>query len=133
VTRNRAIAALRNRRPYVPIKEVALPSPVSIAEESIQNIQVEKVRRVIALLPSSNQQLMELAYVRGMSHSEISEETGDPLGTVKTKIRRSLIEIKETIAPAPTQSPKMLEPLATPGFARKAQPLKAYLLLGPLR
>jgi RNA polymerase sigma-70 factor (ECF subfamily) len=40
---------------------------------------------------------VELAFFEGMSHTEISARTGDPLGTVKTRIRSALVRIRKAI------------------------------------
>jgi RNA polymerase sigma-70 factor (ECF subfamily) len=39
--------------------------------------------------------VLELGLLRGLSHSEIAEHTGMPLGTVKTQMRRGLMKIRE--------------------------------------
>jgi RNA polymerase sigma-70 factor (ECF subfamily) len=39
--------------------------------------------------------LLELAFFEGLSHAEISQKTGDPLGTVKTRIKSALIHLRK--------------------------------------
>jgi RNA polymerase sigma-70 factor (ECF subfamily) len=56
---------------------------------------VEKVQQVMKELPAEQQKSMELAFFEGLSHSEIAEKTGDPLGTVKTRIRLALITLRK--------------------------------------
>ena len=51
----------------------------------------------LAGLPAVQRQLVALAYFRGLSHSEIAEHTGMPLGTVKTHVRRALAVLRETL------------------------------------
>ncbi len=58
---------------------------------------IEKVRRVLKGLPAGATGSMELAYFEGLSHSEIASKTGDPLGTVKTRIRTALMSVREAM------------------------------------
>ena len=48
-------------------------------------------------LDPADRQLLALAYFRGYSHSELANITGEPLGTVKTRIRRTLRKLKELV------------------------------------
>jgi RNA polymerase sigma-70 factor (ECF subfamily) len=41
---------------------------------------------------------MDLAFFQGLSHAEIAQKTGEPLGTVKTRIRSALIKIRKELA-----------------------------------
>lgn len=56
------------------------------------------VRRVLAALKPEQRELLEQAFFSGMTHPQIAETTGKPLGTVKTTIRRALIELRELLA-----------------------------------
>ena len=56
------------------------------------------VRRVLAALKPEQRELLELAFFSGMTHLQIAEATGKPLGTVKTTIRRALLELREHLA-----------------------------------
>ncbi len=95
VARNRAIDSLRRRKPSDPVEEVALPAPTNLASEIERNVLMEKVRGVLQGLPSEQQKSLELAYFEGLSHSEIAARTGDPLGTVKTRIRAALTSLRK--------------------------------------
>ena len=95
VARNRSIDLLRRRKPSDSVEDVVLASPVNVAGEAERNIMMEKVRRVIADLPVEQRKSLELAYFEGLSHSEIALRTGDPLGTVKTRIRQALIGLRK--------------------------------------
>jgi RNA polymerase sigma-70 factor, ECF subfamily len=95
VARNRSIDLLRRRKPSDSVEDVILASPVNVAGEAEQNIMMEKVRRVIAGLPGEQRKSLELAYFEGLTHSEIALRTGDPLGTVKTRIRQALIGLRK--------------------------------------
>ncbi|MCD8533421.1 MAG: hypothetical protein LR011_00980 [Verrucomicrobia bacterium] len=43
--------------------------------------------------------VIEMAFIHGMSHSEISQSLGEPLGTIKARIRRGLDILKKTLIP----------------------------------
>ncbi|MBX3061343.1 MAG: sigma-70 family RNA polymerase sigma factor [Anaerolineae bacterium] len=53
------------------------------------------LRTLLAQLPKEQVSLIELAFFRGMSHSEIANETEIPLGTVKTRLRSGLQRLRE--------------------------------------
>ena len=98
VARNRAIDRFRRRRPTDSPDDVVLPSNTNLASEAERNLLMAKVRDVLKELPSEQQKSLELAYFEGMTHSEIAEQTGDPLGTVKTRIRQALIGLRKALA-----------------------------------
>ncbi len=97
MARNRAIDALRRRRPSDSVEDVVLVAKTNLASEYEHNSMIEKVRGVLKGLPPEQQKSMELAYFEGLSHSEIAARTGDPLGTVKTRIRAALISLREAL------------------------------------
>ena len=95
VTRNRSIDLLRRRKPTDSTDDVVLASPVNVAEEAERNAMMDKVRGFLANLPQEQRKSLELAYFEGLSHTEIASRTGDPLGTVKTRIRQALISLRK--------------------------------------
>ena len=97
VARNRAIDALRRRKPSDPVDEVVLAAKTDLASEAERNTMMEKVRVVMNALPPDQQKSLQLAFFEGLSHSEIAARTGDPLGTVKTRIRTALISLRKAI------------------------------------
>lgn len=97
VARNRAIDVLRQRRPTEPCEEVVLISGTNLASEVERNVIMEKIRRVLKNLSREQQNSVELAFFEGLTHSEIAERTGDPLGTVKTRIRSALAALRKGI------------------------------------
>ncbi len=98
VARNRSIDLLRRRKPSDSIEDVVLASRSNLASEAEHNAMIEKVQAVLKDLPAEQQRSMELAFFEGLSHSEIAEKTGDPLGTVKTRIRLALITLRKALA-----------------------------------
>jgi RNA polymerase sigma-70 factor, ECF subfamily len=97
VTRNRAIDSLRRRKPTDPVDEVVLASNTNLASEVERNTIIEKVRTVLKNLPTEQQKSVALAFFEGLSHAEIAAKTGDPLGTIKTRIRLALISVRKAI------------------------------------
>ena len=98
VARNRSIDMLRRRKPTDSVEDVVLASPYNLASEAEHNAMIEKVQKVLRNLPEEQQMSMALAFFEGLSHSEIAERTGDPLGTVKTRIRLALITLRKAFA-----------------------------------
>lgn len=99
IARNRAIDTLRRRKPSDSVDEVALPSSTNLASEVERNSIMEKVRHVLNALPAEQRDSIELAYFQGLSHTEIAARTGDPLGTVKTRIRSALLSVRKAFRP----------------------------------
>lgn len=97
VARNRAIDTVRRRRPTDSPDDVVLLSNTNLAMETERSVLMEKVRNVLKNLPLEQQKSLELAYFDGLSHTEITEQTGDPLGTVKTRIRLALIGLRKAL------------------------------------
>ena len=95
VARNRAIDALRRRKPTDQVEEVALASSFNLAEEAERNNMMERARAAIVLLPTEQRKTLEMAFFDGLTHTEIAEMTGDPLGTVKTRIRSALLTLRK--------------------------------------
>jgi len=95
VTRNRSIDALRRKKPTEQVEEMQLAGPGNLADESERNLMMERARGVIAHLPAEQRKTLEMAFFDGLTHSEIAEMTGDPLGTVKTRIRSALLTLRK--------------------------------------
>jgi len=97
VSRNRSIDAIRKRRPAEPLEMFALPAATNLARDAERDFLLGKIRGVMGSLPEEQRKPLELAFFEGLSHSEIAEKTGDPLGTVKTRIRIALATIRKAL------------------------------------
>jgi RNA polymerase sigma-70 factor (ECF subfamily) len=53
----------------------------------------------LAELPREQREALELGYFGGLSQSEIAERTGQPLGTVKTRMRLAMLKLRERLSP----------------------------------
>jgi len=99
IARRRLIDRLRSLRTRRG-REVAL-DPVELDEHAAAGVHSEpdahKAAQLIAALPEERRTVLMLFLADGCSHSEISERTGMPLGTVKSVVRRSLLLIREQL------------------------------------
>ena len=57
------------------------------------------VRSALTSLSAEQREVIELAYYSGMSHSEIALQLGQPLGTVKTRIRLAMVKLRDLLKP----------------------------------
>ena len=95
MARSRALDRLRRRGP-LSTTEVTENTLVSQPSEDTPASRMA-VRKVLDTLPPEQRRALELAYFDGMSQSEIAEHTGDPLGTVKTRMRLGLGHLREAL------------------------------------
>ena len=98
ITRNRAIDSLRRRRPETDIEDVTVSVAPDLAAEADRSRAAEKVRGVLGTMPPPQRSVLEMAYFEGMSHSEIASKTGEPLGTIKTRIRAGLMALRKAFS-----------------------------------
>jgi RNA polymerase sigma-70 factor (ECF subfamily) len=98
IARNRAIDTLRRRRPITDIADVIVSTEKDMSAETDRTRAMERVREVLGDMPGAQRQALELAYFDGMTHSEIARKTGEPLGTVKTRIRAGLLTLRKAFS-----------------------------------
>lgn len=95
ITRNRAIDGLRKRRPETDIADVIVSVEPDMAGEADRTRAMEKVRGALGNMLPAQRTALEMAYFEGLSHSEIASKTGEPLGTIKTRIRSGLLTLRK--------------------------------------
>lgn len=96
IARRRLIDRFRARAPEtVDIADVELPSEDSPSHEAEIGADYGAVRQGLKLLKPEERKVLDLGFVYGMTQSEIVEQTGMPLGTVKSHMRRGLIRLRE--------------------------------------
>jgi RNA polymerase sigma-70 factor (ECF subfamily) len=95
IARNRAIDALRKRRPETDIADVVVSVEPDLAGDAERARAMEKVRSTLGGMPAAQRSALEMAYFEGLTHTEIAARTGEPLGTIKTRIRAGLIALRK--------------------------------------
>lgn len=96
VSRHRAVDALRRRRPEVQIEDMDFCRECKQFAEASFAETMTQVRDILGSLPSEQRSVFELAYFEGLSHSEICKKTGQPLGTIKSRLRAALNAVRTT-------------------------------------
>ena len=98
IDRWRARARRDARADWEPLDDLRLrdtaPCP---AESSDGRERAQAVRRAVAALPFEQRRLVEAAFFSGLTHTELAETFGQPLGTVKTRIRAALAALREAL------------------------------------
>jgi len=102
VARNRALDYLRykGRRPESSIDAQETENPALFADVQADPLRFDVARQVkaaLSRLTETQRQAIELAYFEGMSQTEIAERMRQPLGTVKTWMRRALQQMREEL------------------------------------
>jgi RNA polymerase sigma-70 factor (ECF subfamily) len=99
IARHRAIDVLRKRKPQTDFEDVVIASSHDLRGEAERNAIIGKVRAAMAEMFPEQRRAMEMAFFEGLTHSEIAAKTGEPLGTVKTRIRSALIQLRKKLMP----------------------------------
>lgn len=99
--RNRAIDRLRRfkRAAPEPLPENLAAFSHNLESSAAQNEMMSKVRTTLDSLPEAQRQALHLAYFEGLTQSEIAQRTGEPLGTIKSRLRTALGSLKRALNP----------------------------------
>lgn len=98
IARNASIDTLRSKSYQNAQKNQELPDNVykGTPNQSVQlNVDNIGLKKVLEKLKPEHRVLVELAYFKGFTHEEIAEMMSIPLGTVKTRIRNALLQLRE--------------------------------------
>jgi len=107
--RNRAIDRLRAKKRQAKLKEALSENggailreiaPVSGPEAAIRRDACRAVRSAVLELTDIQREVIEKVYFEGLSQQEIADQLGEPLGTVKARIRRGLAKLRLTVDPS---------------------------------
>jgi RNA polymerase sigma-70 factor (ECF subfamily) len=106
ISRHKAIDRLRSRQRQSRLAEaVANEAPAtdsSAPRDRADNVLArsddrERVRAALGQLAEAQREALDLAFFAGMTQTQISEKLGAPLGTVKARIRRGLLALRELL------------------------------------
>ncbi len=103
LARTRAVDLLRSRarRSQVEerVEEIAELHDGGEAQAALGDVLAERrLKLALATLPDSQRVAIEAAYFQGLSHSEVATALGQPLGTIKTRIRDGLLALRRAMA-----------------------------------
>jgi RNA polymerase sigma-70 factor (ECF subfamily) len=105
IARHRAIDAMRSKRERARAREQVVvddtyldsaSGPEAAADYSVLR---DAVRSALDNLPQNQRQAIELAYYGDLTRAEIAEQLGEPLGTVKTRLRLGLNKLRDLLRP----------------------------------
>ena len=71
--------------------------PTRPDEELIGRVEADQVRGALTKLPEEQREVIQLAFYKGWSHSEIARETELPLGTVKSRLRLAISRLRNEL------------------------------------
>ena len=97
IARNLRIDRLRRERVFQELEDdgAGEPSDAPLPDEELESRQIqERMRAVLAELPPEQVEVVMLAYVEGLSHSEIAAKLKLPMGTVKSRMRLAYQKIR---------------------------------------
>jgi RNA polymerase sigma-70 factor (ECF subfamily) len=100
IARNLRIDRLRREVPWQELPEgrMAEASSEPLPDEAVaEKERQERVQAALAELPPEQKEVVSLAYLEGLSHSEIAERLGVPLGTVKSRMRIAYQKIRQAL------------------------------------
>jgi RNA polymerase sigma-70 factor (ECF subfamily) len=106
ITRTRALDALRrlDQVTYCEQPEVFLEHEIGPEDEPLDRLLKDEVadalRDALTVLSPIQRQMVALAFYRDLSHQEIADQTGLPLGTVKSHLKRAQDHLRKALAQA---------------------------------
>ena len=97
IARSRALDHLRIRRPVAEVEEYE-PATCEAPSEGFERVEAEGcLRDALQRLPQDQSEAIRLAFLAGLTHSEIAGRLKVPLGTVKTRIRLGMNRLRDIL------------------------------------
>jgi RNA polymerase sigma-70 factor (ECF subfamily) len=101
IARNLRIDRLRRETPWqeLPLgSEETEPACDPLPDEAVSAAEERKrIESALALLPREQHAVVALAFLEGLSHREIAERLGIPMGTVKSRMRLAYRKLREAV------------------------------------
>lgn len=107
ITRHRCIDRVRSRQrrsrlmeemtEMTPVAESSTAELMHPSSRLLSGEEITAVRAAVAELPPEQRVAIEMAFFSGLSHAEIAESLGEPLGTVKARIRRGMMKLRDRL------------------------------------
>ncbi len=102
LARSRAIDRRRSRGRAASVdRDAAAPAAAPLSHQPESGAVADEnralVKRALLSLDSAQREMIEYAFYDGLTHTEIAEKLGKPLGTVKTHIRQGLIRLRQSL------------------------------------
>lgn len=105
ITRHRCLDRLRSRQRRSRLVE-EMTGMTAVTESTgaesmhpssrlLSGEEITAVRAAVAELPPEQRTAIEMAFFSGLSHADIAESLGEPLGTVKARIRRGMMKLRD--------------------------------------
>jgi RNA polymerase sigma-70 factor (ECF subfamily) len=99
VARNASIdflrsSAVRARASDLPLQ---LAAPIAVDDEVVERVQSAAVTDALRALPDDQRTPIEIAYFHGLSYREVADRLGEPVGTVKSRIRAGLRRMSQAL------------------------------------
>jgi RNA polymerase sigma-70 factor (ECF subfamily) len=108
ITRNKAIDRLRARERIEKLRAKFTEQGVDRSQQDLVSAnepalreRASIVRSAVLQLPEDQREALELSFFGGLTHGEISERLGVPLGTIKARIRRGLLRLRGSLGEGP--------------------------------
>lgn len=99
IARNRAVDVLRKRHFESDIEDIVVSVEPDLASEADRSRAAKTVRDALNGMHPAQRQALEMSFFEGLTHTEIAATTGEPLGTVKTRIRAGLLALRKALKP----------------------------------
>lgn len=108
ISRHKAIDRLRSRQRHSRLAEAVANEPDEVTTAPVDRAdnllarsdERERVRAALSHLGAAQREAIDLAFFAGLTQTQISEKLGTPLGTVKARIRRGLLALRDVLGKA---------------------------------